>query len=305
MPSLANIAPTLRAAGLTVVELPGWRTRTRPGSHAPKGFLAHHTAGSSDSLSYVEWMTYVGRPSEGIPGPLCQIALSRTGIVYLCAAGRANHAGKTRAIGNWLQAGDGNTQLIGCEALHRGGTEPWTPTHYNAYVKLAATVNKFMGWPASHTLGHKETSLTGKVDPTFNMNTFRANVASAMAGSFEEEDMATPAELWTQYRIGGGEADGQTPITTLAQASIYSNHARLALITQAGQITKLLADTAAIKAAVAGVDVDEAALAAQLVPLLVEPIVTELGDAVGLTEEEVEAAIRRVLGSLDNAPAPS
>jgi hypothetical protein len=46
-------------------------------------------------------------------------------------------------------------------------------------------------------------------------------------------------------------------------------------------------------------DVDEVALARELAPLLTPAVVEVLGQDRGLTQEQVEAAIRRVLGSLD------
>jgi len=172
--SLPNLADACRTSGLKVVELPKWQSRGRPGSFNPSGVLCHHTAGASDSKSYVEWMAYEGR--SDLPAPLCQLALSRTGIVYVLAAGRANHGGVARATGP-MPAGDANNLYVGIEAMNTG-SEGWTDTQYDAYVRLCAALCRYYRWPASHVRAHKESSVTGKVDPgRMDMNDFRADVA--------------------------------------------------------------------------------------------------------------------------------
>ncbi|MEO5745789.1 MAG: N-acetylmuramoyl-L-alanine amidase [Terracoccus sp.] len=175
---LTDLADVLRAAGLNVIEVPGWKTRGRPGAFNPKGVLCHHTAGTSDSRAYIDWMAITGRTD--LNAPLAQVGLSRTGIAYVMAAGRANHGGKMRAIAG-LPAGDGNATLIGIEAMNTG-FEGWSPAQYAAYVLICAALNNHYGWPASRTLGHKETSLSGKIDPgKMSMPDFRADVARKMA----------------------------------------------------------------------------------------------------------------------------
>jgi hypothetical protein len=49
-----------------------------------------------------------------------------------------------------------------------------------------------------------------------------------------------------------------------------------------------------VAALVAGLDVDEAALAASLAPLLAPSVIAALGEAKGISAEDVEAAVRRV-----------
>src|SRR5690606_34905407 len=99
-----------------------------------------------------------------VPSPLAQIGLAKDGTVYMLAGGRANHAGKCRSWSNWLKKGDGNTQMIGIEAAHPGGSTPWPKAQYDAYVTLVAVICKVQGWGSGRVAGHKETSVTGKVD---------------------------------------------------------------------------------------------------------------------------------------------
>lgn len=175
----SNLPTILRDAGLKVVEVDGWRGRGRPGSFAPVGVLCHHTATrKTASDAAVVRLLRVGR--SDLPGPLCQIGLSRNGTVYLIAAGRANHAGRAKASGT-VAAGDGNTLYIGIEAFNDGVGEPWPEIQKDAYARLCAVLSVEVTGNSSQTVrGHKETSVTGKVDPRFDMGKFRADVAAEM-----------------------------------------------------------------------------------------------------------------------------
>lgn len=178
-------------SGLRYVELEGWRTRQSPGGEAFRGVLVHHTgsydgiADATNDLSYAKWMALTGR--SDLPAPLCNLALSAEGVVYLCAAGNANHAGSVKASGPLPAAGEGNALYIGIEAMN-SGSQGWTTkgtdrsgktiTQYQAYVRLCAALCKRNGWPSSHVRAHKETSYSGKWDPGgIDMNDFRADVA--------------------------------------------------------------------------------------------------------------------------------
>lgn len=196
---LTDLADIARAAGLKVVELPGWQTRGRPGDFDPRGVLCHHTAGSGDTQRTAEQMALEGRPD--LKPPLAQIALSRTGIVYVMAAGRANHAGKMKAIAG-LPAGDGNEQLLGIEAMNTG-FEGWGPAQFGAYVRLCAALCNAYDWPAYRVLGHKETSLSGKIDPgKMSMPDFRADVARDMATL--KQPVVTPAGVYPGVALRRG-----------------------------------------------------------------------------------------------------
>lgn len=186
---LTDLADVLRDANLRVVELPGWRTRGRPGSFAPQGNLWHHTGGTPDSRAYAEWMAFEGRGD--LPAPLCQLAVARDGTVYVCAAGRANHAGKAKASGP-CPAGDGNTLYLGWECMNTG-TEGWTAEQRDAMVRGAAATSRRYGWGADHNRAHRETSVTGKWDPgRLDMDKFRADVRETMNG---EADMLTDQDV--------------------------------------------------------------------------------------------------------------
>ena len=173
---LDKLAWRLRQAGLAVVEIDGWRGRGRPsytGGFNPSGILCHHTGSSGGGKSYAEWMAKEGR--SDLPAPLCQVALDRDGTVYVCATGRANHAGEAKASGP-MPAGDGNAMYIGIEAMNNG-TEGWTRVQRRAYIRLCAALCVGYGLSASSVRAHKETSTTGKWDPgKLGMRKFRGDV---------------------------------------------------------------------------------------------------------------------------------
>lgn len=178
---LTDLADVLRKAGLTVVEIEGWQTRGRPastGSFAPVGNLWHHTgASNTDALAYAKWLALDGR--SDLPAPLCQVSPGRDGTIYVCAAGRSNHAGSAKASGP-VPAGDGNTLYIGWECQN-SGSEGWTPAQYDAMVTAAAATSLHYGWSSEANRAHKETSLTGKWDPgLLDMVDFRQDVHDRM-----------------------------------------------------------------------------------------------------------------------------
>lgn len=192
---LTDLADVLRAAGLHVVEVPGWKTRGRPvstGGFDPQGNLFHHTGGKSNSRAYAEWLAKVGRID--LPAPLCQLSVARDGTVYVCAAGRANHAGKAKASGP-CPAGDGNELYLGWECMNTG-SEGWSRAQYRAMTVGAAATSKHYGWGPNHNRGHKETSVTGKWDPGhLDMGKFRDDVAARMAPTPMQRVRARLAKL--------------------------------------------------------------------------------------------------------------
>jgi len=177
-----DLPEILRAQGLNVVEVDGWKTRGRPesvGEFNPVGVLCHHTATKKSILdSAVVSLLKNGR--SDLVGPLVQLGLARDGAVYVIASGRCNHAGSAKASGT-VAAGDGNKLYIGIDEFNDGVSETYTQAQYDAYVLLAATLSvKITGNSVQTVRGHKETSKTGKPDPKFDMSAFRSDVQAKM-----------------------------------------------------------------------------------------------------------------------------
>lgn len=205
---LTDLADVLRNAGLRVVEIDGWKTRGRPpetGEFDPRGILQHHTGArdadvtsTMDDHDYAVWLATVGRPD--LPPPLCQISTGRDGTIYVCAAGRANHAGVAKASGP-MPSGDGNALYIGNENQNTG-TEGWGSKQLAAMILADVAISKAYGFPADHTRAHWETSVTGKWDPgdpkgiplgdklVMDMDRFRA----AVKATIQEDDMSQEQE---------------------------------------------------------------------------------------------------------------
>jgi N-acetyl-anhydromuramyl-L-alanine amidase AmpD len=182
--ALTWLADVLLEAGLRVAEQPGWKTRGNGDVDAIAGVMCHHTAGAKNGNMPSLGVVTNGR--QDLSGPLSQLCLGRDGTFFVVAAGRANHAG----AGNWQSITAGNSRFIGIEAENTGKTEgpdgdPWPAVQLDAYRRGVAAILEHLGANAIMCCGHKEYALPvgRKADPTFDMDDFRARVASIMAGT--------------------------------------------------------------------------------------------------------------------------
>ncbi|NUL03608.1 N-acetylmuramoyl-L-alanine amidase, partial [Streptomyces lunaelactis] len=173
--SADRLLKALRAEGLTVVEVDGWRTNNRnhKGPWGPvHGVLLHHTV-TSGTASSVE-LCYNGH-SE-LPGPLCHGVIDKDGTVYLVANGRANHAGSgdddvLTAVKNEQPLPpdneantDGNRYFYGFECVNLGdGVDPWPAVQLEAIERASAAICEAHGWSQRSVIGHLEWQ-PGKVD---------------------------------------------------------------------------------------------------------------------------------------------
>lgn len=171
---LLSLPGILRAAGLTVTEVNGWRTRGADDWGPLAGITLHHTGGNPRSTDAGEVRTLL-TGSATAPAPIAQLYLSRSGRWFVVAAGRCNHN-----LDGWggPNAGLGNSRLLGIEAQHSGGAELWTAVQYQSYVRGVAALCIGLHIPAARVAGHKEHQPGDKQDPTFNCATFRARVAA-------------------------------------------------------------------------------------------------------------------------------
>ena len=176
---LSWLPEVLERAGLKVARVDGWEDRRRPGAFGPiKGILCHHTAGPHNGKN----MPSLGLVTQGradLAGPLAQLCLGRDGTYYVVSAGRCNHAGP----GVWKGVDAGNTHFIGIEAENAGTpADPWPDVQMDAYYRGVAAILRHLGLDPGMCAGHKEYAPGRKIDPSFDMNVFRARVKSLMAG---------------------------------------------------------------------------------------------------------------------------
>ncbi|WP_416904836.1 N-acetylmuramoyl-L-alanine amidase [Micromonospora echinospora] len=182
MATIPWLVDVLRSAGVQVVTHGDWLNRMRPGSFDPIGVLWHHTAATSSASNPHPALNVCINGRSDLPGPLCQALVDYHGVFHVISAGRCNHAGTARASGP-IPAGDGNTMLIGWEIDYNGVSQEMTAAQYNASVAATAAVLKRLGRDSSYARGHRETSTSGKIDPSFiDLNVMRADVAAKMGG---------------------------------------------------------------------------------------------------------------------------
>ena len=171
MPMWNDLDRALEGSGLVVkIGYSNWKGYGHGTPGPVEGVACHHTAGPKTGDTPSLSTCVYGR--SDLPGPLCNLYLSRSGEVYLVAAGIAYHAGNTR------QGWQDNNSAIGIEA-EATGVDPWPTNQYNAYAKLCAALRNYYRLPLDHVVGHKEICDPPgrKIDPNFDMNAFRTAVA--------------------------------------------------------------------------------------------------------------------------------
>lgn len=176
--SLTWLPNVLLEAGLKVSRVDGWEFRGHGDMGQVFGVICHHTATPQSANNMPTLRTLInGRPD--LSGPLAQLGLGRDGTYYVVAAGCCYHAGG----GIWNGISAGNTHFIGIEAENSGqSNDPWPPIQMEAYHHGVAAILSHVGRGPLWCAGHKEFALPAgrKNDPTFEMASFRASVASIM-----------------------------------------------------------------------------------------------------------------------------
>lgn len=197
MPYDLTLAQRLRAAGLAIKEVAGWQQRgNRSGSNFnPRGMVIHHTAGAPPRLGVAPSLRICTFGRSDLPGPLCNIYMDYNGVVYVIAAGAANHAG--RPDGGSYKGMTGNSTAWGFEIEHPG-TYPLEPERVELAARAVAAV---IDGTCDETMCpfHKEWAPGRKIDLATapSPSDFRAKIARYLNG---DEDVAAtvgyPAWFW-------------------------------------------------------------------------------------------------------------
>jgi hypothetical protein len=193
-----------RKEGLTVVEIPGWRTNDRgPATGRPTGpkygLVNHHTGGeTSNPYAYAAGPLFKGR--SDLPGPLCHQGLDPdTGTLYMVGTGRTNHAGggdpavlaavkaetvpydtELRPAKGNLNGVDGNAPYYGLEVMYSGARDI-PRAGYVAMVRWNTAICRFHGWSGASAIAHREWS-NDKPDPgRVSLPQLRRDVDAALA----------------------------------------------------------------------------------------------------------------------------
>ena len=187
---LTDLANVVRGAGLVVQEEPGWQTRARGSggydSGRPNHIMVHHTASgpSSDGQPDVNYQCY-GSDAK----PVANLYLSRSGKVWIMAAGATNTNGTGTDPCGVTPMDSMNSHAIGIEAGNNGVGEVWPQAQQDAYVKLVAALCNAYGIPTGRIHSHIEWAPGRKIDPagpsqwppinssqSWDMNAFRGDV---------------------------------------------------------------------------------------------------------------------------------
>lgn len=245
---LTDLADVCRAAGLTTIEVPGWRTRGHGQMTDVLGVTCHHTGGSPHGNAPSFTVVRDGRAD--LRGPLAHLLLARDGTVYVMAAGLCWHAGAS------LKPGYENGHRIGIEAENTGQpSDPWPGVQITAYAKLCAALARHYGFPVSEVLGHKETCapVGRKPDPSFAMPAFRTRVATYYAAKPTQEDemQASDKLKFRDAYLGAKNPKDVDQTLTVAQgiqrAYNYGSVALRDLAQFSAELSALRAEVAALK----------------------------------------------------------
>ncbi len=189
---LTDLADVCRTAGLVVHTVDGWERRARgsggydPGR--PTHVMVHHTASgpSSDPSGDVGYITS-GSPDA----PLANLYLSRSGQVWVIAAGATNTNGSGSAPWPGGCPNDQmNTHAIGIEAANQGTGEPWPMAQQNAYVALCSGLCLAYGIGADLVRAHFEWAPGRKIDPA-GQSMYAAGAASWAMPAFRDDVAST------------------------------------------------------------------------------------------------------------------
>lgn len=185
MARITWLADELRKAGLTVVEVPGWKG-LGGSTWNPTGGIVHATADGAasnpvaDAKDDAGAINVIRNGRPGLTGPIANAYQARDGRWHVIADGRCNTA-LTGTAGPLK--GLGNTNLLGIEHENDNRSEGWPAVQYDSAIRGWAAICKRLGWSASRLAGHKEHDPARKSDPKgIDMTKFRADVAAAMEG---------------------------------------------------------------------------------------------------------------------------
>ena len=183
VPRLDWLADSLRAAGLTVVEEPGWRERGRLWN--PIAGMIHHTA-SAPPHPVEELYRTRKRKYSGPRRIKCNFNVKDTGVIHVIAAGCCSYATGpgSRIVLDEIRRdvvprgpaherdlpddhGPGNLHFVNCEADHPGGGEAMPEEQERSIVVAFAAIFREMGLNYHRLIGHNEWTKR-KVDPRWN-----------------------------------------------------------------------------------------------------------------------------------------
>lgn len=184
-----------RETGYPVIEVPGWQTRGHGGFRVLEGVVGHHTGTAQTAKGDYPSLRVVRDGRAGLPGPLCNYGLARSGAIFVVAAGVAWHAGASAHAG----FRDLNDEFLGIEAEHAGGILPWPDRQLDAYVKLVAAILRYLRRGTDRYVSHRGCALPAgrKPDPKhIDDSWMRARAAGTVGATVPPNNTILPRRKW-------------------------------------------------------------------------------------------------------------
>ena len=164
---LTWLADELRAAGATVVEYDGWRTRARSSGGFAAGrpwcVMWHHTASSTSPANDASYMC-----NGADARPVANVLVARDGAVWVLAAGATNTNGKGRASTfskGTVPADSMNSYAFGMELANAGTGETYPQAQIDTAFTVSNVVNARCGNRPDDVGVHEWYAPGRKIDP--------------------------------------------------------------------------------------------------------------------------------------------
>lgn len=215
--SITKLESQLKRWGISYSGYRDWKNHNRnhKGAWGPvNGLMIHHTGSEAADQKPLLYDGY-----KGLPGPLCQFHIDKSGKLWLIGWGRANHAGggdpnvfkhvvaedytgilKPKYNESSSGAMDGNARFYGVEIAYDGSHE-MSPAQYSTLLKLAAALFEHHKWNEKSAIGHGEWT-NWKWDPgkskgtMMNMSAVRADIKKTLkAGPSVAKPKPAPAPV--------------------------------------------------------------------------------------------------------------
>lgn len=177
-----ELADKARERGLRVVEVAGWQTRGREFPIRPDICIRHWTAGATTGATPSLRVVTHGR--SDLRGPLCQLYQSREpdgdDIIYVVAAGVANHAG----AGRWAGV-SGNSKSMGLEIEWSGPDEDFPERRrIVSELAMAAMMDCALGTNPDDACEHREYARPAgrKIDTNLDGDHLRRRMRELLGG---------------------------------------------------------------------------------------------------------------------------
>lgn len=166
---LTDLADVLRAAGLNVVEYPGWQTRANKsgsfGEGRPWGVMWHHDAASASASNQARADYEAVNASDA---PICNVHVMRDASVWVLAAGRTNTNGKGSGV-QWSKGSVPNDSMnsyaVGMELSNNGVGQEYPAAQIDAAIAASNAINTAYGNLPTDVATHFQWAPTRKIDP--------------------------------------------------------------------------------------------------------------------------------------------